>query len=106
MGDVAAVHTDAVLLRVRAGVLPVVAALGETTDGRFLYVDADVAAVALARTLAPYSSSSSAIPVGVVDGDGIVSAVNLAEDYERMREEPWMTPPMRRQLRLIKELLD
>jgi acetylglutamate kinase len=107
VGDVAAVHTDAVLSCVRAGVLPVVAALGETTDGRFLYVDADVAAVALARTLAPYKLIFLSDPAGVVDGDGnIVSAVNLAEDYERMREEPWMTPPMRRQLRLIKELLD
>jgi acetylglutamate kinase len=44
---------------------------------------------------------------GLLDGNGrLIPAVNLAEDYERLMQEPWATEPGRRRVRDIKRLLD
>lgn len=106
-GDITAVHTDALASCLRSGVLPIVSATGETADGRLLYINADAAASALAKALQPYKIIFLSDPPGVVDGDGhLLSAINLAEDYEALEAKPWMSPPMRRQLAQIKAILD
>jgi acetylglutamate kinase len=79
----------------------------EAPGGQILNVNADVAARALARAIAPFKIVFLTETGGLLDADGQrLDAVNLAEDYERLLAEPWVHSGMRLKLQEIKQLLD
>lgn len=101
------VHTDAIESSIRAGYMPVLASLGETAGGQIVDLGPDVAVKALALLLQPYKIVLLRPAGGLRDEFGdLISAINLAEDYEPMLAEPWVTAATRHKLELIHEVLE
>ncbi len=100
------VHAEAIESSIRAGSLPILASLGETASGQILDLGPDAATVALARQLGPFKIMFLRAAGGLRDECGdLLSAINLAEDYELLMAEPWMSPASRHKLALVHELL-
>ena len=107
VGRVVRVHLEAIESSIRAGHLPILSSLGETAGGQILNINADVAAGALARTLEPYKIIFLTETGGLLDAEGqVISAINLAEDYEPLMAQPWVHSGMRLKLQEIHQLLD
>jgi acetylglutamate kinase len=107
VGEVTRVHDEPLTSCARAGYLPVIAPLGETPTGQTLNVNADVVTSAVARALQPHKVVFLTGTGGLLDGSGrILPAVNLAEDYDRLMAEAWVTEGMRLKVQEIKALLD
>jgi acetylglutamate kinase len=100
------VHVEAIESSIRAGSLPILASLGETASGQILDLGPDAATVALARQLGPFKIMFLRAAGGLRDECGdLLSAINLAEDYELLMAEPWMSPASRHKLTLVHTLL-
>ncbi|HVY49582.1 MAG TPA: acetylglutamate kinase [Minicystis sp.] len=107
VGVVEQVHLDAIESSIRAGQLPIVSCLGETPSGQIVNVNADVAARELALAIQPFKVVFLTETGGLLDEEGqIVSAVNLAEDFDTLMDQPWLHGGMRLKIREIKSLLD
>lgn len=106
VGEITAVRDSRIAQAAQAGILPIVAPLGETAKGQILIVHADAVARAIALALKPHKVVYLNELGGLADESGAIrSAVNLAEDYEMLVADPKMGPEMRRKLVEIKELL-
>jgi acetylglutamate kinase len=109
VGEVASVETAQVLSAIRTQQLPILSPFGETPEGQILRLDADAVAPALATAVVPHKIIFLAAAGGLLDAHGeIISAVNLAEDYDRvMAEAPPATENggMRDKLAAIAEML-
>ncbi len=106
VGEITAVREQAIAQAARAGILPIVAPLGETSKGQILIVHADTVARAIALALKPHKVVYLNEAGGLADEAGVVrSAVNLAEDYEALLADPTMGPESRRKLIEINTLL-
>jgi acetylglutamate synthase len=100
------VDTDAIESSLKAGSMPILASLGETAGGQILDLGPDLAAHALALRLEPYKIILLRAGGGLRDQYGdLISAVNLAEDYEPLLAEPWLSSATRHKLELIHDLL-
>jgi acetylglutamate kinase len=90
----------------RAGIIPVVSPFGETAGGQIAIVHADVVAREIALALRPHKIVFLSSRGGLVDTDGrLLSAVNLAEDYEPVLADGGLTEPSRHELTQIHGLL-
>ncbi|MSP24469.1 MAG: acetylglutamate kinase [Myxococcales bacterium] len=106
LGGSANIDDAAVVASVRAGKLPVLTSLGSTRGGQLVYLNADMAARALARRFQPAKVIILTPAGGLVDEKGeIISAVNLAEDYERIMAQPWLDESSRIRLEQIHGML-
>jgi acetylglutamate kinase len=100
------VRTRALESSVRAGDLPVIAPLGETSDGRMVRLPADEVTRAVAGALRAHKVVFLTARGGLVDEAGrAVEAINLAEDEARLWEAPWVEGKLRSRLKEIKALL-
>jgi len=107
VGRVTRVHDELVQSSLRAGHLPILTCLGETPSGQILNLRSDTAVRELALGTQPYKMIFLTETGGLLGEDGrVVSAVNLAEDYDRLMEQPWVHSGMREKLQVIKLLLD
>src|SRR5580658_5645789 len=96
VGRVARVHTEAIEASLRAGHLPILTCLGETAGGQIVNVNSDMAVSELSKVITPYKLIFLTEPGGLLGEDGeILSAVNLAEDYDALMEQPWLHSGMR-----------
>jgi len=107
VGEITAVRDAAIAQTARAGILPIVAPLGETSKGQILIVHADAVARALALAVKPhkvvYLNESGGLPD---EATGLVrSAVNLAEDFDELIADATMAPDSKRKLIEIAALL-
>jgi len=101
------VHIDAIESSIRAGYMPVLASLGETAGGQIVDLGPDLAVSALARLLQPYKIVLLRAAGGLCDEFGdLISAINLAEDYEPMLAEPGLAAATRHKLELSHALLE
>jgi acetylglutamate kinase len=104
IGEIAAIRETAIAQTARAGVLPIIAPLGETAKGQILMVHADAVAATIALALKPHKVVFLNEVGGFVDGSGSVrSAVNLVEDYDELMQT--LEDDARRKLSAIAELL-
>jgi acetylglutamate kinase len=107
VGQVRAVHLDAIQSAMTAGALPIVASLGETRTGQILNINAVVATRALTHVVQPYKVLFLNEKGGLRDGAGqFISAINLAEDYPAVLEADWVNEETRHKLEEIKHILD
>jgi bifunctional N-acetylglutamate synthase/kinase len=91
VGEVDRVHVDAIRSSIRAGQLPIVACLGETTSGQIVSVNPDVAIRELALAIEPFKVIYLNESGGLLDEEKrLISAVNLAEDYDSLVAQPWL----------------
>jgi len=73
--------------------------MAETPTGQSVNVNADEACRELSRALVPFKVVFLSPKDGLRDDEGqIVSAVNLAEDYETLIAQPWMDGAMKKKL--------
>ena len=106
VGDVRGVNLEAVRDVMEADALPVVACLGETESGQVLNINADVAARELILAVRPYKIIFLTDTGGLLDEKNrIIQAINLRNDYENLRQQPWVHSGMLLKLEQIKEML-
>jgi acetylglutamate kinase len=107
VGDVTEVHLEQIHAAVRAGHLPVLSCLGETSGGQIVNINADVAAAELAVAVQPHKIIFLTPTAGLLDDKNrVIPAINLTEDYESLMKQAWVSGGMRLKLQEIKELLD
>ena len=106
VGEVGAVHLDAITSSVRARAIPVVGPLGETATGQILNVNADVVTTAIAHALKVQKVVFLTGTGGLLGEQGqVLSAINLDTDYDALMQEPWLSGGMRLKLQEIDALL-
>lgn len=89
-----------------AGAVPVVSALGETTGGQILSLDPAGASRTLAGILRPHKTVFLSTQGGLRRRDGrMISAVNLAEDYEDLLSGSDIGEEVKDELAALYELL-
>lgn len=107
VGEVSAVHNDAITSAIRSGHLPIIAPLGETAEGQILGLSADRAAYKLALHVRPHKLILLTETGGILDDEGqLFSAINLEEDYDTLMQEEWVHEDMRERLDDLKRLLE
>ncbi len=106
VGKVVAVTTAGIEGAIRAGSIPVITSLGETTGGQILNINADWAANELVKTLEPYKIIFLTGTGGLLDGDGeLIDSINLSTEYEGLLQQPWLHSGMRLKIEQIHDLL-
>ncbi|MBL1216838.1 MAG: acetylglutamate kinase [Planctomycetes bacterium] len=107
VGQVTRVHIEQIESAIRSQHVPVLSCLGTTAAGQILNINADTAARELSVALQPSKVIFLTPTGGLLDQDGsIISAINLAEDFDLLMSRPWVHSGMRLKLQEIKELLD
>ncbi len=106
-GEVTDVHLDAIQSSIRAGHLPILAALGETASGQIVDINARVAAHEISIATQPFKMIILNETGGLYDEHGrILSAVNLEEDFATLVTQPHITDDARVMLGDIRSLLE
>ena len=101
------VHDGLIQSSLRAGHLPILTSFGETASGQIVNLGSDTAVRELAVATQPYKMIFLTEVGGLLGEDGrIISAVNLAEDYDFLMAQPWVHSGMRSKLQEIKHLLE
>jgi acetylglutamate kinase len=107
VGRVSGVNLAPIEASLRAGSMPVIASLGETTSGQIVNINADFAANELVQVLKPYKIIFLTGTGGLLDDDGtIIDSINLSTDYAPLMAQPWLHSGMRVKIEQIKHLLD
>jgi acetylglutamate kinase len=107
VGEITSVREAAIAQAAQAGILPIVAPLGETTKGQILVVHADAVARALALALSPHKVVYLNEAGGLTDESGAIrSAVNLVEDFDGLMSDVSIPPESKRKLVEIRALLE
>ncbi len=101
------IHDGPIHSSLRAGHLPILTCLGETASGQIVNLGSDTAMRELSIATQPYKMVFLTETGGLLGEDGrVISAVNLAEDYDFLMEQPWVHSGMRAKLQEIKKLLE
>ena len=91
----------------RGGEAPIVACIGETSDGRPININADSAVRALVHELQPFKIIFLTETGALLDEDGdVLSTVNLASEFDDLMKAEWVAGGMRVKMIEIKHLLD
>jgi acetylglutamate kinase len=106
VGEITSIRDSAIAQTAQAGILPIIAPLGETAKGQILIVHADAVARAIALAVKPHKVVYLNEAGGLPDESGAIrSAVNLAEDYEELLADATLSAESRRKLIEINALL-
>jgi len=106
VGRVTQVETDGIHAAIKVGSIPVIASLGETSDGQIVNVNADWAANELIKTLQPYKIVFLTGTGGLLDGNGdVIDSINLSSEYDELLAQPWLHSGMRVKIEQIHDLL-
>lgn len=108
VGKVTKVDKRPIEAAIKAGCLPILTSMAESTDGQVLNVNADVAAGELARELQPLKIVYLSEKGGLFNGDTgeKISTINLDEEYDHLLQLPWVRYGTRLKIKEIKQLLD
>ncbi|KAG6022501.1 Protein arg-6, mitochondrial, partial [Claviceps citrina] len=107
VGKITRVNKEAIEKSIEAGYVPVLTSMAESTDGRLLNVNADVAAAELARALEPLKVVYLSEKGGLFDGEGQkISHINLDAEFDSLMAQSWCRYGTRLKIKEIKELLD
>ena len=107
VGQIDSIELEPIRSAVRAGALPVVACLGESTGGQVLNINADIAARELVWKVQPYKIIFLTGTGGLLDQNGrIISAISISGDYEHLIAQDWVHSGMQLKLAQIKEMLE
>ena len=107
VGEVTDVDLEPISSAIRVGDIPVLSSLAETRTGQILNINADTATRHLAQKIQPHKIVFLTPTAGLTDAEGqVMSAINLAEDYDTLMTAPWVTGGMRLKIQEVKALLD
>ena len=106
VGKVTRVDAEGIQAAIKVGSIPVIASLGETTDGQIVNVNADWAANELIKALQPYKIVFLTGTGGLLDGEGrVIDSINLSTEYDELLAQPWLHSGMRVKIEQIHDLL-
>ena len=106
VGTVVREHTEPSDSVIAAGSIPLIASLGETAGGQLLSLQANGAADALIKKLAPYKVIFLNQKGGIFDRRGRrIESISLSAEYHSLLREPWLEPAARVELERIHDLL-
>jgi acetylglutamate kinase len=106
VGKVTGIELAPIDAALRANAIPVIASLGETTEGQLLNINADIAANELVRVLQPYKIVFLTGTGGLLDAQGqMIDSINLSTEYAHLMTQPWIDGGMRLKLEQIADLL-
>jgi len=107
VGKIRKVDKTPIESAIRAGCLPILTSMAETSEGQVLNVNADVAAGELARALQPLKIVYLSEKGGLFNGDTKekISAINLDEEYDQLMSQWWVRHGTRLKIKEMKELL-
>lgn len=106
VGKVKRVHTEGIRAALRVRSIPVIASLGETSDGQIVNVNADWAASDLIKDLKPYKIVFLTGSGGLLDGERrLIDSINLSSEYMHLMAQPWLHSGMRVKIEQIHDLL-
>src|SRR5699024_6596568 len=106
VGRVDSVDLAPIDASLRLSSIPVIASLGETTDGQILNINADMATQALVRVLEPYKIVFLTGTGGLLDGEGrVIDSINLSSEYDHLMAQDWLHGGMRMKLEQVAALL-
>ena len=107
VGKINKVDKSPIEAAIRAGCLPILTSMAETTDGQVLNVNADVAAGELARALQPLKIVYLSEKGGLFNGDTKekISAINLDEEYDHLMTQWWVRHGTRLKIKEMRDLL-
>ncbi len=107
VGEIESIELEPLSSAVRAGALPVVACLGESSSGQVMNINADIAARELVWEVKPYKIIFLTGTGGLLDQNGrIISAISISGDYEHLIAQDWVHSGMQLKLSQIKDMLD
>ncbi len=107
VGKIIKVDKNPIQAAIKAGCLPILTSMAETSEGQVLNVNADVAAGELARALQPLKIVYLSEKGGLFNGDTKekISAINLDEEYDGLMKQWWVRHGTRLKIKEMKELL-
>ncbi|KAL8816256.1 MAG: hypothetical protein Q9223_004702 [Gallowayella weberi] len=107
VGKIRKVDKNPIEAAIKAGCLPILTSMAETTEGQVLNVNADVAAGELARALQPLKIVYLSEKGGLFNGDTQekISAINLDEEYDDLMTQWWVRHGTRLKIKEMRELL-
>ena len=107
VGEVDEVVLEPLSAAIRAGALPVLACLGESPSGQMMNINADMAAQELVWAVAPHKVIFLTETGGLLGPDGgIISAINLSADFDRLMQSDWVHSGMALKLKTIATMLE
>jgi acetylglutamate kinase len=107
VGEVDEVVLEPLSAAIRAGALPVLACLGESPSGQMMNINADIAAQELVWAVAPHKVIFLTETGGLLGPDGgLISAINLRADFERLMQSDWVHSGMALKLKTIATMLE
>lgn len=108
VGSITNVTKDPIEASIKAGALPILTSLAETTSGQMLNVNADVAAGELARVFEPLKIVYLNEKGGIINGETgeKVSMINLDQEYDELMKQSWVKYGTKLKINEIKQLLD
>jgi acetylglutamate kinase len=107
VGEVKRIDQSPIEASLKAGSIPVIASLGETTGGQILNINADFAANELVQVLQPYKIIFLTGTGGLLDPQGnVIDSINLSTEYAELMAQPWINGGMRVKIEQIRELLE
>jgi acetylglutamate kinase len=107
VGDVQSVDLEAIRDSMQAGMLPVVACLGESRTGQVMNINADFAAREMIWAFRPHKIIFLTETGGLLDQTGrVISAISLRSDYNWLIEAPWVHSGMKLKLEQIAQILE
>lgn len=107
VGKINSVNRKPVEAAIDAGYLPILTSLAETPLGQLLNVNADVAALELAREFEPLKIVYLNEKGGLIHGQTgeKISAINLDEEYGDLMKQPWVKYGTKLKIKEIHDLL-
>jgi bifunctional N-acetylglutamate synthase/kinase len=106
VGEVKDIDLEPIKLSIKAGAVPILSSLAETSTGQSLNINADIATNQLAIALNPYKIIFLTGTGGLLDQNGkIISSVNLMTDYDKMMSQDWLHGGMKLKIQQVAEIL-
>ncbi len=87
--------------------IPIIASVGQTVDGQLLNLNADSAAISIAKEIEAYKIIFLSEVGGIYDQqNNLISTIDLKEQFDDLMSMKWLHSGMKLKLEEIKKLLD
>lgn len=107
VGKVTKINSDVLASAILSGYIPVLTSLGLSPEGQVLNINADVAALELAKEIHPLKILFINTTAGMLDGDGkLITRIRLSEEYDNLMKQPWVKHGTRLKIKEFKNCLD